>query len=89
MTQGITRPELASVIHDEVAKYADREFGDEESFVSDLKLASDDLSAIALTLERRFNVTIDRLRYREVSNVDDYVELFAEALGGDKPRPSR
>lgn len=86
MAQGITRPELASVIHDEVAKYADREFGDADGFVSDLKLASDDLSAIALTLEKRFNVKIERHRYRDVSNVDDYVELFAEALGGGEAR---
>lgn len=86
MVQGITRPELASVIHDEVAKYADRDFDDGEGFVSDLKLASDDLSAIALTLEKRFNVKIERRRYRDVSNVDDYVELFAEALGGGEAR---
>ncbi|MBU3077679.1 hypothetical protein [Sphingomonas quercus] len=86
MAQGITKSELAAVIHDEVAKYVDREFGDGEGFVSDLELASDDLSAIALTLEKRFNVKIERRRYREVSNVDDYADLFAEALGGGEAR---
>lgn len=84
MARGITRPELASIIHDEVAKYVDRDFGDEESFVANLKLASDDLSAIALTLEKRLNVKIERPRYRGVSSVDDYVRLFEEVLGGSE-----
>jgi acyl carrier protein len=82
MAQEMSRSEIASVIHGEVAKYVDRDFGDGEHFQSDLDLASDDLSAIALALEKRFQVRIERQRYREVFNVAGYAELMAEGLEG-------
>jgi hypothetical protein len=58
----------------------DRDFSDDEHFGADLKLASDDLGAVALTLERRFNVKIERRRHRDVLSVNDYVEVMMEAL---------
>ena len=84
MTRAITKLELARIIHNAVAEYANCEFNDEDNFVSDLKLASDDLSAIALSFEKRFNVKIERHRYRNISNVNDYVELLIGFLDAGK-----
>lgn len=80
MAQGMTKDEIAKVIHGEVAEYMDREFTDDEHFVSDLKLLSDDLTAIALDLERHFRIRIERRRYRDVSNVNELAELMADAI---------
>lgn len=79
----MTKDEIAAQIHGEVVKYVDREFNDREDFLSELGLISDDLSAIALALERRFQVKIDRRRYRKVSNVEDYSVLMNSALQSD------
>lgn len=82
MAQGMTAEEIAGIIHGEVAEYMDREFTDDEHFVSDLKLLSDDLTAIALDLERLFRVRIERRRYRDVSNINELAELMADAIRG-------
>ena len=80
----MTGEEIAAEIHREVAKYVDRAFSDKEDFMSGLGLISDDLSAIALALEKRFQVKIDRRRYRAVSNVEGYSALVSDALKEDE-----
>ena len=69
--------EITTEVRAEIAKYIDREFGDDENLVSDLRLSSDDLSAIALALEAKFRVIIDRKRYLEVHTVNDYIRLIS------------
>lgn len=79
----MTKDEISAAIRGEVAKYLDGEFDDRDDFQTDLGLVSDDLSAIALSLEKRFGVQIDRRRYRTVTNVESYAELVQEALQGN------
>jgi acyl carrier protein len=68
-------------IHEEVRKYVDREFDDTEHFQRDLKIPSDDLTAIVLELEKRFGLKIERRLYRSVNNVAEYAELVRGHLG--------
>lgn len=83
----MSREEIAALIHGEIAKYMDRDFADREDFLSELELVSDDLTAIALTLEKHFHVKIDRRAYRTVSNVEDYAELVHSVLQSDATKP--
>ncbi|HEU4696693.1 MAG TPA: hypothetical protein VFR92_07000 [Sphingomicrobium sp.] len=85
----MTKDQISIKIHKEVAKYLNREFSDQDDFQIDLDLASDDLSAIALSIERQFGVRIDRRRYRHVTNVDEYAELVQETLEAGGPERAR
>lgn len=85
----MTKDEISAEIHGEVAKYLDSEFDDRDDFQADLGLVADDLSAIALSLEKRFGVRIDRRRYRTVTNVESYAELVQEALQVDNAGRAR
>ena len=68
--------EIVRIVREEFAKYIDRAFGDEESFQRDLQLTSDDLTAIALEVEKKLRVKIDRRAYRTVNTIADYVQLL-------------
>lgn len=76
----MTREELQLRVHSEVAKYASREFLDTEDLVTDVGLLSDDLTAVALSLETFFNVRIERRKYRDISNVADFADLIHKVL---------
>jgi hypothetical protein len=80
MVSDATRTDVIGVIRSEVAKYVDHDFSNQDDFLSEMNLASDDLSAIALTLEKYFQLKVERGRYRDVQNIDDYVEVIAEAM---------
>ncbi len=75
MQSGIS-DEVLKLVREEFAKYIDREVGDQEDFQRDLKLASDDLTAIALEIERKLGIKIDRHLYRTVHNITEYAQLL-------------
>jgi len=58
----------------EVSKYFDSGFDDDTNLSS--ILLSDDISAIILTLERKFRVKPDRSAYERVSSIRDLFELL-------------
>jgi acyl carrier protein len=78
--QSTTHDEILEAIRGEIAKYVDRSFGNEDDFVVDMCLHSDDLSAVALSLERKLGIKIDRKQYRSINNIDQYTALVQEAL---------
>lgn len=63
-------------IREEFQKYIDRQFNDTDHFQRDLKISSDDLTAIALELEKKFGLKIERRLYRNVNNIAEYSELI-------------
>lgn len=77
-----TEIEIRSIIREEISRYFDEEFSDTARLCEDLYIDSDDLSAVALTLEDRFGMVMERSLYRNVHSVDDYTKLIAEHLRG-------
>jgi hypothetical protein len=73
--------QVASLIRDEIKKYHDDLFSDDDDFTIDMKLLSDDLSAIALSLEHKLGVRLDRNEYRCITNVRSYTEAVSRRLG--------
>jgi len=67
---------IVKSVREEFARYIDREFDNREEFQRDLKLSSDDLTAIALEIERRLDIKIDSHSYRNVNNIESYVQLI-------------
>jgi acyl carrier protein len=65
-----------NVIREEFQKYVDKRFSDTDNFQRDLKISSDDLTAIALELENKFGLKIERRLYRNVNNIAEYAELI-------------
>ena len=72
---GITNDDVLRLVREEFAKYIDRKFDDHEDFQRDLKLASDDLTAIALAVERKLRIKIDRRLYQTVHTVMEFAQL--------------
>lgn len=63
----------------EISKYHDGEFGNSDDLHRDLDLISDDLSAIALALEKSLRVKLGRNQYREIKNVDGWARAIEKA----------
>lgn len=72
--------DIASLIRSEISKYYDGEFRNTDHLIHDLGILSDDISAIALTLEKRLGIKLDRAEYREIRNVDDWAKALQEGL---------
>jgi acyl carrier protein len=77
---------VASIIRSEVAYYARIEFSDTDDFVKDVHLHSDDLTEIALTVEKRLGVKLDRREYRKIHNVSTFAGAVYERLSAMRPR---
>ena len=67
-------------IRSEVAKYYDEEFSDTDDFSKDLHINSDDLSAIAISLEKKLGLKIDSKDYRSINNVESYASVLRKRL---------
>jgi len=48
--------------------------------IADLKLASDDATAMAIELEHKFRLKISRQEWGKVSTVQDVIDLFVRHL---------
>src|SRR4051812_47897738 len=80
MSNKIDESSIRKIVREEIAKYMDRDFRDDEHLMRDMKLLSDDLTAIALTIEKRLGLKIQRGLYPRINNVSDYVQVIQEAL---------
>lgn len=63
----------------EIAKYRDGEFSNSDDLYRDLGIESDDLSVIALSLEKSLGVKLDRNQYREIKNVNGWAQAIEKA----------
>lgn len=68
---------VRAAIRSEVEKYHDDPFTDDDRFLEDMRLLSDDITEIALGVEKTLGVRLERKAYRSVYNV----RTFAEAIG--------
>lgn len=68
--------EAAQAIRAEIAKYHDGEFENYDDLIRDLGIASDDLSVIALSLEKRLGVKLDHKQYRAIKDVDSWARAI-------------
>lgn len=71
---------FTAVVRTEIAKHVFRQFVDTEDFTRDLCIDSDDLSYVALSLERRLSVRLDSCEYRKVNNVVELARVLHAAL---------
>ena len=68
---------LSLAVRYEIAKYYDGFFNNYDNLTRDLKILSDDLSVIALSLERRLGVKLDRRQYRAIEDVDSWAQAIS------------
>jgi len=52
----------------------------DQRLIADLKLASDDATAMAIELEHKFRLKISRQEWGKVSTVQDVIDLFVRHL---------
>lgn len=83
MPNQIDRNEIARIVQEEISQYVGGSFSMQDHLQAKLHLLSDDLSAIVLTLERRFQVKIERSRYRTVFTAADLADLFSGELNAE------
>jgi acyl carrier protein len=72
--------EIVSIIRSEIAEYYDGQFNNDDHFVRDLRIASDDLSAAALSLEKRFGIRLSYREYQQIGNVSSYAKMLLSKL---------
>jgi hypothetical protein len=60
----------------EVARYLDGDFTDDQKLRAELRICSDDLTAIALALERRLKIKLPQRDYDEVLTAADLARAF-------------
>lgn len=84
----VSTHDVAEIIRAEIAKHVSREFSDTDDFVRDLHLLSDDLTAIALSIERRLGVRLDRREYSKISDLRSYAEVLSKQLSTTGPARS-
>jgi acyl carrier protein len=70
--------DIVAAVHAEVARYVVGKFGDTDDLILDLRILSDDLTAIALALERRLGITLDEGDYGEIRTVLDLAKALHE-----------
>ena len=73
-----TRFEIIKAIRDEISKYFEGEFTDHDHLIEDMHILSDDLTAIALGVERSLNIKVPRERYRSVISVETFADAVQE-----------
>jgi hypothetical protein len=72
MVMDIEQDRVAAVIRNEVVKYFDGHFSDDDNFIEDMHILSDDLTAISLAVEKKLSLKLYRNEYRTVTNVSSY-----------------
>ena len=89
MAMSMSYNEIVSVIRDVVSQYYDEEFSNTDRFGSDIDLISDDLTAIALEVEKKLGVRLDRKEYRSIENIDSYARAIERCLRSPEQPPPR
>ncbi|MBO9376471.1 hypothetical protein GG804_06810 [Sphingomonas histidinilytica] len=69
-----------AILRAEISKYYDKEFSNIDSLYIDLSIASDDLSAIALSIERKYGIKFEKNEYREINNVEEWARVIQNKI---------
>ena len=80
MPESTSKRRVVEAIRDEISKYSDRDFANEEHFIRDMHIADDDITAVILAVEKRFRVKAPRKRYHAVSNVSDLADVIEDTM---------
>lgn len=80
MAEANSRRLIVEVIREEIGKYAERPFTDDEDLIRDVQLVGDDVTAAMLTIEKRLSVRVERPRYLQVHSVDELADAIQETL---------
>jgi acyl carrier protein len=75
-----TYADLVSLIRSEVSRYYDGNYGDDDDFIRDLRIASDDMSAVVIAIEKRLGVHLNYDDYQNVWSVNSYARLLYSRL---------
>jgi hypothetical protein len=75
-----TYDDILQAIRSEISAYYDGDYGNDDDFVRDLRIASDDLSAVALSLEKRFGRRLTHGDYQRISSVNSYATILYPRL---------
>ncbi|WP_157783517.1 hypothetical protein [Rhizorhabdus wittichii] len=65
-----------AIVRAEISKYYDKEFNNIDNLYIDLSIASDDLSAIALSIERKYGIKFERDEYKNINNVEEWARII-------------
>ena len=84
MSPSLSYDQAIFAVRAEIAKYHDGDFNDYDKLTDVLNIASDDLSAIALSLEKKLGVKLDRDQYREIESVHSWGQAILKA--GHSPK---
>jgi acyl carrier protein len=78
----VPRREIEAIVFDELRTWVPRgaALDLDARVISDLGVDSDDATAMALSLERRLGVRVERSRWRTVLTVRDMADALDEAL---------
>jgi hypothetical protein len=67
--------DVLAALKDEIRKYCDGELNDDMA-VDELHILDDDLTAIALALEKKLRFRLDRKTYWEIKTIADWARLI-------------
>jgi len=76
-------PDYDTIVHsirEEISKYYDGNYSNTDSFTRDLHIASDDLSVVAISLEKKFSIKLGSQEYRDITNVESYARALQDRL---------
>jgi acyl carrier protein len=65
-----------AIVRTEISKYYDKEFNNNDNLYIDLSISSDDLSAIALSIERKYGIKFERDEYKNINNVEEWARII-------------
>lgn len=68
--------QAVAAVRAEIAKYYDEDFSNTDNLSADLGILSDDLSAVALSLEKRTGVKLDSKDYREIATIESWARAI-------------
>ena len=74
--------EIRKAIRSEVYNCIFREFSDTDDFTKELKILSDDLSSMALVVEKKLGLKLPRKEYEKINNVETYILVIEKYLNG-------
>jgi hypothetical protein len=79
--------EITALVRVEVAKHtAVVQFRNTDDLLNDLGIDDDDLTAIALDLERQLHVKLDGIQYRQIANVITWAEALHARISQSESR---
>ncbi len=76
MTPKYSYDEVVAAVRKALSAFVDSGFSDDDDFIDDLHLASDELSFMTLDLERELDVKLPRRAYRSIGSVRELAQAL-------------